>query len=327
METNTIKDLNTLCEYIKTGKAEFRNFPDKKKILQCEMRRIAQRKPGSRFVLRKKIFIMIPLCRYLLAFRHYRTIISFRSEKLRLSISQAAQKDIPENLAQYQLTYALLDRPSQKIYLNMLLYRLTGDYTLSISSQSTNEQYFSNQISWEKIKTVIDCGAYTGDTLQGFLKQKIAIKNYYLYELDDANYAKMQEVCTLAQSKGIITHPRKKGVYSRSATLYFEADGDSSMLVDYPTDHSISVISIDEDIHEKVDFIKMDIEGSELEALNGASKTINRYKPLLAVCIYHKQQDFWQIPLRIREICPEYKKFWIEQYSPWDIETVLFAEA
>lgn len=70
----------------------------------------------------------------------------------------------------------------------------------------------------------------------------------------------------------------------------------------------------------------MDIEGSELEAINGAIKTIRRDKPVLAICIYHKQEDFWKLPLRIKEICPEYTKFWIEQYSPWDIETVLYVQ-
>ena len=326
METNKVTDLDALYEYVKKGQIPW-ILSNKKQILHCEMNRIKQKRYYGRFVPLKKLVVTIRPFRYLLARHHYQTIISFRPEELRREICYAAKKDILNNIDQYKLVYALLDKPSQKIYLNMLMYRLTGDYTFSICSQSPNDQYFSDQISWKRIRTIVDCGAYIGDTLQGFMRHKIAVDNYYLYELNNENYTKMLEVCKVAENNGISVHPKKKGVYSRSTTLYFQAAADSSMLVDHPTDNSIPVIALDEDIQEKVDFIKMDIEGSELEAINGASKIIKRDKPLLAICIYHKQEDFWKLPLRIKEICPDYRKFWIEQYSPWDIETVLFAEA
>lgn len=326
MGTDKIRDLTALYEYVKEGRIPW-VYPDKNEILHCEMKRFKQKKYYGNLVIFKKIITLFRPFRYFLACHQYQTIISFRPEKLRLAICEAAKKDILDHIEQYRLAYTLLDKPSQKIYINMLLYRLTGDYTFSILSQSPNEQYFSDRIPWENIKTVVDCGAFTGDTLQGFMRHKISVKNYYLYELDNDNYAKMLDVCKLAKNSGISVHPRKKGVFSRSTTLYFHADADSSMLVNYPTDNSIPVIALDEEIQEPVDFIKMDIEGSELDAINGAAEIIKKHKPLLAICIYHKQEDFWKIPLRIKEICPSYERFWVEQYSPWDIETVLFAEA
>ncbi len=56
-------------------------------------------------------------------------------------------------------------------------------------------------------------------------------------------------------------------------------------------------------------FIKMDIEGSEMEALRGAEKLIRSRKPSLAVCVYHKENDIVDIPLYLKSLVPEYKLY------------------
>ena len=74
---------------------------------------------------------------------------------------------------------------------------------------------------------------------------------------------------------------------------------------------------------EKVSFIKMDIEGAELPALNGAEKIIQRHKPKLAVCVYHKREDLITIPQYIKSIVPEYK-FYLRVHFPYASELVLY---
>lgn len=72
------------------------------------------------------------------------------------------------------------------------------------------------------------------------------------------------------------------------------------------------------------DFIKMDIEGAELAALKGGLKTIKKYRPQLAISIYHSNEDFINIPLFLSENLEEYI-FSIGHYTPRITETVLYA--
>ena len=70
--------------------------------------------------------------------------------------------------------------------------------------------------------------------------------------------------------------------------------------------------------------IKMDIEGSELRAIEGAKNTIRHYKPKLAIFVYHKPEDIFEIPLKILELDSGYKLY-LRHYSYVDTETVLYA--
>ena len=73
-----------------------------------------------------------------------------------------------------------------------------------------------------------------------------------------------------------------------------------------------------------VGFIKMDIEGLELEALKGAKETIQRDRPFLAVCVYHRRGDMITIMDHLLSIVPEYR-FWLRHHSATTCETVLYA--
>ena len=70
----------------------------------------------------------------------------------------------------------------------------------------------------------------------------------------------------------------------------------------------------------------MDVEGAEINALKGAEKLIKKYKPKLAICIYHKMEDMWEIPGLILSYVPEYKLY-LRHYSPSKDETVLYCLA
>ena len=75
----------------------------------------------------------------------------------------------------------------------------------------------------------------------------------------------------------------------------------------------------------RVSFIKMDVEGAEMDVLKGMKYTIQRYKPKMAVCIYHKYQDIYDITAFLKALVPNYK-FYFRHYNSNETECVLFCQ-
>jgi len=94
------------------------------------------------------------------------------------------------------------------------------------------------------------------------------------------------------------------GVSNKKTTLHFNEEKSFSTIYGKGT-NSVEVDTIDNLVSEKVDYIKLDIEGAEQDALDGAKKTIQKYKPILAICVYHKAEDWYKIPEKILEILEE----------------------
>lgn len=123
-----------------------------------------------------------------------------------------------------------------------------------------------------------------------------------------------------------------KGLWNRDAYLGFKADkkcmGSFSLFEinghEWITD-AVPVTTLDNVLLDTpVTFIKMDIEGSELNALRGGEALIRKYHPKLAICIYHKPEDVIDIPKFIMDCYPGYK-FFVRHYALTENETVLYA--
>lgn len=87
---------------------------------------------------------------------------------------------------------------------------------------------------------------------------------------------------------------------------------------------SVPVISLDEYLEDRpATFIKADIEGMELDMLYGAKKTIEKFRPRLALSIYHRPEDIFQIAEYIHNIVPEYRMA-VRQHAPMLMDTTLY---
>ena len=108
--------------------------------------------------------------------------------------------------------------------------------------------------------------------------------------------------------------------------MHFNALNNSDSMIAETGETCIEVMPIDEavDPSQRVTYIKMDVEGSELESLKGAKRTILKDRPKLAICIYHKPEDMLTLPLYIKSLVPEYKLY-LRHHSGTESETVLYA--
>jgi len=100
--------------------------------------------------------------------------------------------------------------------------------------------------------------------------------------------------------------------------------------VEEARDGSAETVTIDDFVTraelERVDFVKLDIEDAEAAALTGAKTTIERWKPKLAVAIYHSDEQFVAVPELVAELEPSYRLF-LDHLTVHDEETVLYATA
>ena len=128
------------------------------------------------------------------------------------------------------------------------------------------------------------------------------------------------------KSNNIVIVP--KALWGKKSEMFFVNTGTTSVLTNDWQEGAISVesITIDEFVDEnkinRLDFIKLDVEGSELEVLKGGERSIRKFKPKLAISIYHKLEHFFEIPLYLNKILPDWS-FHLSLHSPFCIGTLL----
>lgn len=167
----------------------------------------------------------------------------------------------------------------------------------------------------------VDGGCFDGNTALGFIKWCSGTGGYvYAWEPDAENRQKCKRIL---DESGIKYELIPKGLWNEGTALKFEMDGSSSKISEV-ADTMVQVDSIDRVIAEPVTYIKMDIEGAEYQGILGAKEMMLKYKPRLAICIYHKPEDIWELPKLIHQINSDYV-FYLRHYSFGDVETVLYA--
>lgn len=194
------------------------------------------------------------------------------------------------------------------------------------------EQYrYKNICKTEKGDYVIDGGACCGDSALYFADLVGEAGKVFSFEFIPSNIELFNKNMQLnpKHKKRIDLIKRPLGINSTDI-LYGIDNGPASTTSMNPSKNSekYTTICIDDLVREKnirkIDFIKLDIEGAEVDALHGAMETIKKFKPKLAIAIYHKDDDFITIPALIKSFNPNYK-FYIEHYTVQAWETVLYA--
>ena len=187
----------------------------------------------------------------------------------------------------------------------------------------SNDIYFDEDIiKFEKDEIFIDAGSMNLSTSIEMKKRCNCLKKSYAFEPDSKNYNKCVEI---KQEKNLdYVELLPVGLWNEKATLKFSETGGTGSSISETGNTMVKVDTLDDSISGRVSFIKMDIEGAELEALQGAENIIRKYKPKLAISIYHNPQDLTDIPLYIKNLNEEYKLY-IRHYSTGEFDTVLYA--
>lgn len=240
-----------------------------------------------------------------------------------LTLDKYASKISEPCLSVYNL---LEDHSSKSAFRGFINAGLTMDFR-KYEATTQEEQYFPNTISFERgYGRFVDCGSFDGDVLLK-LKQRFGIVDgLAAFEPDDENYCKL--IGNISEQRvAAEQYFFPCGVWNESAKLKFAGGDTSSSRISDAGTSFIQCVSLDDSILDfKPTFVKMDIEGAELNALKGARKLIEKNHPDLAISVYHSLEHSWEIPLYIHSLNCGYR-FYMMNHDVFGMETILYATA
>ncbi len=218
---------------------------------------------------------------------------------------------------------ALYDEQSRLVFKNTVLYKISGKIRYLRQMETDKSEIYTELLKVGEDEHYLDLGAYDGDTVRellGFTDGKY--KSITAVEPDPKNFKKLinktpQAVCL------------NKGVYSFCGELSFSTEASRNSSVSASGKRKIEVDTIDNIVGDgSVSYIKMDVEGSEKDALIGAQRTLKRCRPRLLVSAYHRMWDFFELVNLMREMLPGYRLYMRHQpYVPnWETNIIAVPE-
>jgi FkbM family methyltransferase len=217
--------------------------------------------------------------------------------------------DLPEKFtaAQADIDAArhLLDDAGREQFDRQLRFRIEGD-PFALGDPESSAQYFPSDVfRLSAEECFVDCGAYDGDTLKSFMAESGGqFRRYIALEPEPAIVTRLESVVASDSYLQERVQVHKIAVGLRREVLRFHAAEEGSA-ISSTGELEIQCVTLDELLKDETPtFIKMDIEGFELDALEGGRQSIQRCRPKLAICAYHRPDHLWRIPLALNELLP-----------------------
>ncbi|MDD2509189.1 MAG: FkbM family methyltransferase [Aliarcobacter skirrowii] len=222
----------------------------------------------------------------------------------------------------YNFYNKLNDKHSKEVFDNLINSRML----IENFKKSNYEQYYNQNCQPENGDVLIDGGAFVGDTIISLNRTKLEKLKIYSFEPDNNNYDRLKFE---AEKSRFLVTTINLGLWSHKTELRFKSSDEIvgyGCKIEEEGDIIINTTSIDEycSLNNIVPtFIKLDVEGAEAETIEGAKNIIRKFKPKLAISVYHKYKDIWEIPFQIDEICNEYDFYLGHHRTDW-FETILY---
>ena len=254
-------------------------------------------------------------------------------------IKVITEKDLAENKALYDGKTLVISYPVKPVA-DEIRKRLINDIGISenniiggIFDWRNNQGQYFDYFEARENEVFVDCGCFDGATcfnFAGWCGSK-GFDHIYSFEADPKNYARAKDI--LAPLGKCDLYPY--GTADVNKKVYFAADAfETSCIIskeeaekrNFEGVEEIEVRALDDVLAgKKITYIKMDIEGAEYEALQGARKLIMENRPRMAISVYHKFEDFVVLADLVLKMHPDYR-IAFRHYGYDDLETVMYVE-
>lgn len=217
----------------------------------------------------------------------------------------------------------LSDSESIRIYRKVIsFYRKKSDARIQLSQF---HQYFDKcLIDFSLVQSICICGGFDEKCITNVNENGSDVTNLFVFEPCKTHYKTLTNQTTNFENiKNLVNLPIAVG--KELSNGFLDENGTNSHLSIVPTNQSVVVNSIDNMFKFcEIDYFTIDVEGFENDVIEGARNYIEKNSPIMAIAVYHRIDDIWQIPGRIYSINPTYK-FYIRNYSGYITETIVYA--
>lgn len=233
-----------------------------------------------------------------------------------------------KNYESISRVYDLLsDIDSKNAFASVINYKLSGKMNFLASSYSIREEIYSLLSSFSEITSIVDAGAYNGDTFREAQRFFPKLTSAILVEADKKNFKKLEKNAN--EALNIKVKLFNSALWSECKTGVFIGSGNRNSSVSSSSSYQykneeVALVTLDSLCDEKVDYVKYDVEGAEMEALLGSSKTILKNKPVLLVSAYHRSCDVFSLALYLSEKYPFYNLYLrrLRCVPAWEIDLI-----
>lgn len=280
----------------------------------------------------KKIKILRPLNKFIFLFassNFFNIVMDFMEVHIWHNDFAESRKYFKGERERIGLNVSVLsDKKSRKVYRNLLQYRMSHKRKYLKGIVDKNQYFDKELVIWKDSECMVDGGAFDGDTVFRFkrLAEKEKFKwSVIAFEPDSYNYNRLRKAVSADSVCSRQVSVYNMGTWDTRTELHFQDGMDDSSRI---SDNGGSVVPVDTIDHvlgdRRVTFIKMDVEGAELESLKGAENVIMRDHPRLAISIYHSDKDMVDIIDYIANKYPFYKLF-VRHYTNFFADTLCYA--
>ena len=232
--------------------------------------------------------------------------------------------DLCIHRAEYQaLSERLADDRSRQVLDAVIGFRRTLDPAVLQPLVTEHDLYAPEGLfEFADNEVYVDGGSYDGDTIRSFVERVHGrFDAVYAFEPDPVTFAKLRD--NFRDEPRV--HPVHAGLYSHGGSLRFRDDASRGAIFAADGEIEMPVTTIDEVLGDRrLTYVKMNIEGAEMDALRGGRNAIRKWRPRLALSVYHRASDLWRIPQLVLELNPDYELY-LRQHDGGIIETVLYA--
>lgn len=267
-----------------------------------------------------------------LGFNDVRRMGNYGPEDFQPDFYDEAIKYILKTIDKVEQVYTMIeDDKSRQVYEHLVYMRLFSNPDFMLDMKSETQYFDEDFLSLGEEEVFVDGGSFIAETVSNLLTRTDGkVKMVYSFEPDDRMYPKVLENLEKMIPQKDKYKAIKGGLYSITKKLYLDVRKPGASKVKEAMDEnsaSIDVYALDDILKERTDkitYIKMDIEGSEISAIEGAKSILKNDQPKLGICIYHLPEDIVSIPLLIKSINNNYK-IYFRHYTIAKSESVVYA--